>query len=202
MPPQPTLWKRIAFAFVAGPVKEVCDAVLFWFILSLFYAIIMPYRRPKEYSRHAACQSNLRQIALAVQQYRQDEGTYPLTQPPPGPQWTKLYSSKYISMQAFQCPSDNNATDAQKNSYGYNTNLSGRKAVGRKAGISTIMNFEVEALADNKTLSGNNFAMVTAQKRHLDGANYAFADGHVKWLKPEQLSGGRPNGENFTLAVE
>ncbi len=29
----------------------------------------------------------------------------------------------------------------------------------------------------------------TASKRHLDGANYAFADGHVKWYKPERLFG-------------
>jgi prepilin-type N-terminal cleavage/methylation domain-containing protein/prepilin-type processing-associated H-X9-DG protein len=26
--------------------------------------------------------------------------------------------------------------------------------------------------------------------RHLEGANYVFADGHVKWLKPDALSGG------------
>jgi prepilin-type processing-associated H-X9-DG protein len=24
-------------------------------------------------------------------------------------------------------------------------------------------------------------------KRHLDGANYAFADGHVKWLIPDEI---------------
>ena len=29
----------------------------------------------------------------------------------------------------------------------------------------------------------------TASKRHLEGANYAFADGHVKWYKPERLYG-------------
>jgi len=27
--------------------------------------------------------------------------------------------------------------------------------------------------------------------RHLDGANYVFADGHVKWLKNSVISGGR-----------
>jgi len=26
--------------------------------------------------------------------------------------------------------------------------------------------------------------------RHLDGANYAFADGHVKWMKPQAVSSG------------
>ncbi|HEX8465042.1 MAG TPA: H-X9-DG-CTERM domain-containing protein, partial [Abditibacterium sp.] len=32
-------------------------------------------------------------------------------------------------------------------------------------------------------------------RRHLDGANYAFADGHVKWLKPDQISDQPPNSE-------
>ena len=30
-------------------------------------------------------------------------------------------------------------------------------------------------------------------ERHSGGANYAFADGHVKWLKPEQLSADPKN---------
>jgi prepilin-type N-terminal cleavage/methylation domain-containing protein/prepilin-type processing-associated H-X9-DG protein len=31
-----------------------------------------------------------------------------------------------------------------------------------------------------------------AMKRHLEGANYAFSDGHVKWLKPDMLSYNDP----------
>lgn len=31
-----------------------------------------------------------------------------------------------------------------------------------------------------------------AMKRHLEGANYSFADGHVKWLKPDMLSYNDP----------
>ena len=30
----------------------------------------------------------------------------------------------------------------------------------------------------------------TAATRHLEGANYAFADGHVKFYKPASLYGG------------
>lgn len=32
---------------------------------------------------------------------------------------------------------------------------------------------------------GNN--SVTSQSRHFDGNNYAFLDGHVKWLKKETV---------------
>ena len=37
--------------------------------------------------------------------------------------------------------------------------------------------------------------------RHLDGANYAFADGHVKWLKPEKVSDKKPDGSTPTFAI-
>jgi prepilin-type N-terminal cleavage/methylation domain-containing protein/prepilin-type processing-associated H-X9-DG protein len=32
------------------------------------------------------------------------------------------------------------------------------------------------------------FAPTTSGKRHLEGANYAFADGHVKWYRPEKIT--------------
>jgi prepilin-type processing-associated H-X9-DG protein len=36
--------------------------------------------------------------------------------------------------------------------------------------------------------------------RHLDGANYAFADGHVKWLKGSIVDGGTTiDGSNAIL---
>jgi prepilin-type N-terminal cleavage/methylation domain-containing protein/prepilin-type processing-associated H-X9-DG protein len=37
-------------------------------------------------------------------------------------------------------------------------------------------------------------AGITAAGRHLDGANYAFVDGHVKWLKGSIISGTTING--------
>jgi prepilin-type N-terminal cleavage/methylation domain-containing protein/prepilin-type processing-associated H-X9-DG protein len=39
----------------------------------------------------------------------------------------------------------------------------------------------------------------TAAARHLEGANYAFADGHVKWLKPSVPTSDPPSGSNFTF---
>jgi prepilin-type N-terminal cleavage/methylation domain-containing protein/prepilin-type processing-associated H-X9-DG protein len=40
-----------------------------------------------------------------------------------------------------------------------------------------------------------------ARVRHLEGANYAFADGHVKWLKPEKLTFDKPSAGNPTYCV-
>jgi len=41
-------------------------------------------------------------------------------------------------------------------------------------------------------------------KRHLGGANYAFADGHVKWLKPEQITQEMPpkNKDIYTFRLK
>lgn len=43
-----------------------------------------------------------------------------------------------------------------------------------------------------------------AARRHLEGANYSFADGHAKWFKPEQIkfnATDKPNGSNATFAI-
>jgi len=37
-------------------------------------------------------------------------------------------------------------------------------------------------------------------QRHLSGANYAYADGHVKWMRPNAISNSTPpNGANSTF---
>ena len=42
-----------------------------------------------------------------------------------------------------------------------------------------------------------------ARVRHLEGANYGFADGHVKWLKPEKLKFSKPSvGEPTYCATD
>jgi prepilin-type processing-associated H-X9-DG protein len=43
--------------------------------------------------------------------------------------------------------------------------------------------------------------MVKALNRHLEGANYAFVDGHVKWLKSTALTFDNPSGSNITFKI-
>jgi prepilin-type processing-associated H-X9-DG protein len=63
--------------------------------------------------------------------------------------------------------------------------------------------------------SNHNVSQVpnsAAATRHLEGANYAFADGHVKWFRPEKVlpanntslcNGGTstPDGSNATFCI-
>ncbi len=198
MPPQPTLWKRIGYAFLAGPIKVLLIVVCSGMLFSLLY--IPP--RPRGNVLRASCQSNLKQIALIALHYREDYEAYPLASNPPNSSWRKLYASLIIESQLFRCRSDGNTTDADPNSYGYNANLSGNKIGDGKSVVFTILNFEVEASANNKTQTGKTLAAVTAKERHLEGANYSFADGHVKWLKPERVNGAKPDGKNVTFAVK
>ena len=43
----------------------------------------------------------------------------------------------------------------------------------------------------------------TGKKRHFDGGNYAFADGHVKWLTPDKISASdaAATASNFTFGL-
>jgi prepilin-type processing-associated H-X9-DG protein len=57
---------------------------------------------------------------------------------------------------------------------------------------------------------------LAAAQRHLEGGNFAFADGHVKWLRPEKVLTGwyhssstcgagtgasSPTGSNATFCI-
>ena len=44
--------------------------------------------------------------------------------------------------------------------------------------------------------------MNQALNRHLEGANYAFVDGHVKWLKKTNLSNDAPSGSRATFLLK
>src|SRR5690606_22132641 len=105
----------------AGPVTVASIAILALFILSVLSTLFLfaPHR-PRNNAYRAACQSNLKQVALAVLQYHEDNDAYPLAQNPPNPAWAAEYPSSILGKETFQCRVDKNATNTQKNSYGYN----------------------------------------------------------------------------------
>lgn len=60
-----------------------------------------------------------------------------------------------------------------------------------------------ESLPTGSTVP-STVAYSNAARRHLEGANYAFADGHAKWLKPEMIKFNptdHPNGSNATFLI-
>jgi len=119
------------------------------------------------------------------------------------------------SHQIFQCPSDTTLQSLARGGpgdrytgnytdYCYNVNFGGNGLALSVINYPavTIMNGETDPdngnhTSDysycNGTLPNGTYApSVAARTRHLEGANYAFVDGHVKWLRYEKLTVNDP----------
>ena len=209
-------------------------------IIAILAAILFPaFARARENARRSSCSSNLKQIALGVQQYIQDyDERYPnlqlATAPTPGIGWALATQPYLKSEQIFQCPSDSAATpdaatiDLRSEQPGFsdyyaNYNLANNDGSGiSQAALdyttNTVANGEdtgaTSRASANKPTGGLATGTGTAAAaRHLEGSNYAFADGHVKWLRPEKVLLGNaptlcgsgnpssPDGSNATFCI-
>jgi len=172
-------------------------------IIAILAAILFPvFARARENARRSSCSSNIRQITLGIKQYIQDYDEkfpqYQVNAPALPYGWADAIQPYVKNEQVFQCPSDStsasgNPASGDYTDYFFNKNLSG---IGESAltyiantvlngdGTPSIANYAINGCAaDPCTDSANVLATLTTAQRHLDGANYSFADGHVKWLK-------------------
>jgi prepilin-type N-terminal cleavage/methylation domain-containing protein/prepilin-type processing-associated H-X9-DG protein len=182
-------------------------------IIAILAAILFPvFARARENARRASCQSNLKQIGLGINMYAQDydEKTpnyylYYSSSPADLVYWQDLIQPYARSTQLMVCPSDTapfthavypSTPNPFPNSYGANEGPFGG---GSPLGVSLAAIEEVSTtlmVMDATTFEvykpGHTDVVVVAadpmriSKRHLEGANYAFVDGHVKWLKQTQ----------------
>jgi len=182
-------------------------------IIAILAAILFPvFARARENARRSSCQQNIRQIGLAIKQYLSDyDESFPQVSVLAGPDtsltpwgWADACQPYVRNTQLFQCPSDSaqpgpgafTGSDANYTDYFYNSKLSGQNESALQYIASTVMLGDgtpgnATLAADGEPASGDIAAIeqagtstgVGAATRHLDGANYAFADGHVKWLK-------------------
>ena len=212
--------RRTAFTLIELLVVVAIIAVIAAILFPVFSAV-------REKGRRTACQSNLKQIALAMQQYVQDNGgTYP-----PGArcdgqdcfvQWPRAIFPYVKNVQVFRCPDqptgkadpvdvDHLLTSSIPTpglDYWYDmirltTNVLPPPSASFQHGnhessLSTpstiLLNMEsswrdsdgVDHYFRNVTSScGLGFSGNTL---HSGGSNYSYADGHVKWLTPEQAA--------------
>jgi len=177
-------------------------------IIAILASILFPvFARAREKARQTSCLSNLRQFGTALAMYSQDydECLPPHnddTAPYPAYDWrydTILYRLQpYVrNGQIYRCPSDSGFTAPPGAgrwwSYGWNTlcGNSGTADADFADPSNTIVFFDGEEADmgveynpgtddDLPCLDGNNLA---AYRRHNDGANYAYYDGHAKWHK-------------------
>jgi prepilin-type processing-associated H-X9-DG protein/prepilin-type N-terminal cleavage/methylation domain-containing protein len=169
-------------------------------------AILFPiFARRSDPPHGRSCQSNIRQIALAMKQYIADsDDNFPgVTGVGYMHGWADSLVPYIRTTVLFQCPVE--ASDARANDgatspyycdYFYNSRLANRSVDSLQyIANTTMLGDAVTGDARQHSTGGNtdkpgiatlvnaNGAFVGAATRHLDGANYAFGDGHVKWLK-------------------
>jgi prepilin-type N-terminal cleavage/methylation domain-containing protein/prepilin-type processing-associated H-X9-DG protein len=209
-------------------------------IIAILAAILFPvFQKVRENARRASCQSNLKQIGLAIVQYGQDyDELYPVTS---GVNfncsgWAGNGVYPYVkTTDVFHCPDDPTAKNAQgvPISYAINFNLinqGGQTASTlnhQVAPASTVMVCEVQGqnftpgngydLSPSAAMDagffggklpslnggsgqyatgsspGKPLTTIPSGAVHTGGANYLASDGHVKWLRPERVSGGIAN---------
>lgn len=165
--------------------------VLRYFVLLGAVAIIWliffpPVGRSRHNARRASCQSNLKQILLAVKQYASD---YDDKLPPR--QLVKSLASYTNDYPLFQC-SETSAT-SNTTDYFYNARFIGKEQWRMKKPEALILfgDGQDDAPLDT-TLGAFSQAWRSDENspafRHLGMANYGFADGHVKALKVSRVS--------------
>jgi prepilin-type N-terminal cleavage/methylation domain-containing protein/prepilin-type processing-associated H-X9-DG protein len=201
-------------------------------IIAILAAILFPvFGRARENARRASCQSNLKQIALGIKQYVQDyDERFPLDGSGTGDTigWAYIIQPYVKSEQIFQCPSDTvappsgadlatRAATAGFTDYWYNGNLvtaSGATGIN-EAQLTNSANTVLNGDGSGVTTDAKSYRLTPLNKDiHFDGANYSFADGHVKWLKYSAVKGSSagtcggtgdgtnsPNGSNATFCV-
>lgn len=195
------MMKRKAFSF--------WEVVVVLTIMVILAAILFPvFNRgtPTPNRERSFCQSNLKQLALGVEQYIQDYNEkYPPTQNATG-SWAELVFPYVKSEQIFQCLSDKRRITSKTTDYFINARLAGIEANTLDFKSLTILmgdgmgdsapSYHLSQLPDAWRADENSPAW-----RHLDGANYAFAAGHVKAFKPEEITLAKPNAHRPTFLL-
>jgi prepilin-type N-terminal cleavage/methylation domain-containing protein/prepilin-type processing-associated H-X9-DG protein len=171
------------------------------------------FARARENARRASCASNLKQLGLGIMQYVQDYDEYYPFSYGGGSSTTARYWSRdvfpYIkNSQVYVCPSadkpasidvTNNTSSNFDVRYGMNNDFGtasytcDNNPVGeicRPVKASAIPRpAELLLLIDTREgVSGwapfmSTYTNPNTESRHFEGANIAYADGHVKWQK-------------------
>ncbi len=134
------------------------------------------YERDDVY--RVSCQSNMKRIAFSIMEVFKNNGD----KYPPAKRWLDFYNPYQENVPYYKCPS---VKDADGYGYAFNSKLSEKSrdtlVRAKFKAESVVLLYETTDLNRNAYGTGENPAF-----RHQNGANYAFADGHVKWFPKTQ----------------
>lgn len=159
---------------------DMVDLVVNSAICLILIAMLFPvFARARDNARRSACQSNLKHIEAALWQYVADNNGVS-----PSGTWDGALRPYTKENRVFRCPSSREAKGTSD--YFFNArflkkpinNLSSPQTLILMGdGGSVLAQLPASWLKDNYSPAW----------RHLGGANYGFADGHIKWLKPDRI---------------
>jgi prepilin-type N-terminal cleavage/methylation domain-containing protein/prepilin-type processing-associated H-X9-DG protein len=176
-------------------------------IISILASMIFPvYSRARENARRASCMSNMRQFGIAIQMYTQDyDAKYPgsykgVLDTTSMVKWSEILQPHIKSRQIFRCPTEVATVD---DPYAYNGIFINNEPQGLGAADYAVSESAVpDPTRTIMVVDGEKFFVpppipATAavddnlnivSKRHLEGANVLWADGHVKWNRKDYLT--------------
>lgn len=195
------------------PAFTLVELLIVIAIIAILAAILFPVlARARENARRASCQSNLKQIALGATLYIQDyDEHFPLG-------LTKKseisYSSSFDLLQPYLknsqigiCPSDADTPDVilplpdlSPSSYTSNAKVTTTPFLGEPSPPSMTSVAEASRLPlvwDAINVSADLVPDVKVMRRHFEGANCMFADGHVKWIRTHPELWDVARGTNY-----
>jgi len=199
---------------IAAGGFTVVEAVVFLAAIIVLAGLLVPVMaRKRENARRASCQSNLKSMSLHAIAYMQDYDKRfpPLTGDSVAASanygWAGAMSSYLTSFQVLQCPSEvnppaPNPTQRGFSDYWFNANLSKVREDSLNYVSNTFLFGDgaggTAAYALSVPEAGPPYRWMN---RHLDGADYSFVDGHVKWLMPKEPSIAAASSSVFTFGT-
>ena len=183
-------------------------------IIGVLAGLLFPVSRPSgENAPRSSCQSNLKQLGLAMMQYAQDNGerfpplaihavassTDSFSKQPYG--WADAIQIYARSTQLLQCSSEKvtvpseDATQSGYTDYWFNTNLNALSFDKMSSPQEIFLLGEGNDGLDGSDARYNRNVLPqrwiddenSPSRRHLETANYLYADGHVKASKPQTV---------------
>ena len=217
-------WRR-KFSGVSGRGFTLIELLVVIAIIAILAAMLLPaLSRSKQSAKRIVCVNHLKQLALATVMYvMENENYYPSSNSPD--KWPQATRPGYDNLRLLVCPDDTSITYAATNtasadlaprSFLINAwtdyfDLLPQPVASEVMPESVIQDPSETILFGEKQEGQGDFLMdlrtanqvtVLEQSRHAGGANYAFADGSVRFLRfgkclsPVNLWGVTPEARN------
>ena len=144
-------------------------------VVAMLLAIMMPaLSKTKHMAQRIVCATNLKGLSIATMTYSLDYDN----EFPTGNKWCDLLIDEAdVSPMSLNCPVEREVPFG----YGFNSNLEGRSFDDVDADV--VMMFEIEG---GKNITGGPELLYTL-RHDGEGCNIAFVDGHVEFIRTENL---------------